>query len=168
MSTAAAIINNFGTYDWDAHVYGVLSSASRLAVNVSNQANVIRIAYRLHKVDSELTRFFGKVDAAMQGKSHADPKAEPPTPESLRATADNLEHLYRTLDYVYESLRRVGLTNNSLTAAYLRNIHRHGESILDLADWFEVTAQADQVESIFDRAKQQKERGELVNLAEVE
>jgi hypothetical protein len=82
--------------------------------------------------------------------------------------AAGFEHLYHTLDYVYDALKRVGLTNNSLTAGSLASIHRRSEAIANLADWFDVVSEPQEIEGIFQRAKQEKESGELIDLAQVE
>jgi hypothetical protein len=167
LNYAGAISNAFGTYDWDAQVYGALSVASRVAATVKNRANVLRIAYHLHGLNKTLTNFFETVHATMEGKKPVDPSAKPVTPERLRSIADNLEHLHRIIEYVYESLRRAGLTNNSLTAGSLQSIRKYGEELLSLADWFELMSEPQQVKAIFDRAEQESERGEIHDLNQV-
>lgn len=166
MNHAGTILNTFEAYDLDAKVYNAISVASRIAANVKNRANVIQLAYRLHELNKTLIKFFELVHGAMEGKIAPDPKSEPVTPERLRAMADNLEHLHRTIEYVFESLRRARLTNNSLTAGSLLSIRKHGEAIVDLADWFELAASPTEIADVFNRAKQQKERGELVDLVQ--
>lgn len=167
MHPAGAISNAFGTYDWDAEVYGALWAASRVAASIKHRANVLRIAYRLRELNRTLTSFFDTVHATMEGKKPADPDAPPLTPERLRSTADNLEHLNRIIEYVYETMRRVGLTNNSLTAGSLRSIHKHGEELLDLAEWFELTATPEQAKFLFDRAEHESKQGEVYDLSQV-
>lgn len=164
MSAPATVLNAVGTFDWNTRIYGTLTAVSRLAGNIKNRANVLKLAYQLHDANRHLNEFFEIVNAAMEGKIPARPNEPLPTPQRLCATADNLEQLYRTLDYVCESWRRVGLMNNSLTAGSLRSLHRHAEAIANLADWFDLVSQPQNVTEIFDKAERERERGELVDL----
>jgi hypothetical protein len=167
VSTAASVIRSLETYEWDAQIYGTLSIVSRLAVGVRNKANVLRIAYSLHKVNRSLQALLDKVHGAMEGKTSA--KADEPTSESrLRQTADNLTRMHHTIEYVYESLRRVGMTNNSLTASTLRTLRAHGESVLDLADWFETISQSEEVKAIFERSREEKNKGDVYEINQVQ
>ena len=76
--------------------------------------------------------------------------------------------MYRTLDYLVEGARRAGLTNNSLTAGSIKGLQRNLETIASLADWLDLAAQPDAVNGIFERTKLERERGELIDLANVE
>lgn len=164
MSNSIAVIQALDSPEWNADVYGALSSLSRLAAAVKNRGTVIRLAYSLHIVNRSLKSLFEKVEAAMSGRLKSDPSAEVPTPQRLLDSADKLMKLSRDLDYVYELLRRVGLTNNSLTAGNLTNIRSHRGQIEDLADWFELMAQSDEVKAIFERALGERKRGEIFDL----
>ncbi len=169
MNTSDVILDNFRSYEWNARMYGVLSAASRVAATVKNRTNVIKLAYRLRTLNKLVTDIVDNVNAGMEGKLPPPAKDEKPlTPQQIREQADRFEHLHRMLEYIYESLRRVGLTNNSLTAASLSSIHRHTDAIANFADWLDLASQPEQVESLFTRAKQEKERGELIDLAQVE
>jgi hypothetical protein len=167
LNHAETISNAFATYDWDAQVYGVLSVASHLAATVKNRASVLRIAYLLHGLNKKLTHFSETVHGIMEGRVPVDPNTKPATPEQLRSTADNLEHLHRTIEYVYESLRRVGLTNNSLTAGSLQSMRKHGEELVNFADWFELLSEPQQFNEIFARAEREREHGEIYDLDQV-
>lgn len=159
MDYAGTILNAFGTYEWDAQLYGALSLGSRVSLAIRSRANRLLLAYHLRFFDKSLNTFFGKVNDALEGRIPPDPNAEPVTSERLKDAADNLEHLSRIIDNVHESLRRAGLTNDSLTAGYLRSIYKHREQLLDLSDWCELAAQPEQVDEIFKGAQQEKERG---------
>ena len=108
------------------------------------------------------------VNEAMEGKRNAGPNADPVTAQTLRSSADNLEQMYRTLDYIVEGARRAGLSNNSLTAGSVSGLQRNLDAIASLADWLDLAAQPDAVNGIFERAKQERERGELIDLAKTE
>jgi heme exporter protein D len=168
VNTAAVVIGNLGAYDWNARVYDTLALASRLAASVRDRANVLRIAYHLRELNKGLVRIREITNAAMEGKIKPNPNAEPVTRQTLRSNADNFEQMYRTLEYLLESLRRAGLANNSLTAASFRGLEGTIEPIANLADWFDVASQPEEVGRLFDRAKKERESGELIDLAQVE
>jgi hypothetical protein len=167
LTIAAAAIQSFESYEWNAQLYGALSAFSRLAANVKNKANVLGLAYSMHKANNELHALFEKVHAALEGKIPPDPNAEPPTEKRMREAADNLLHLYRTIEYFYESMRRVGLLNNSLSSIPLRTMKAHSEEILDLVDWIDLTVQDEEVKAIFDRAYKERTIGNLFELEQV-
>ncbi len=164
--STAAIINQ--SFEWDADLYGALSAASKLAAAMKSRANRFIVALTLRKVASTLDELFRMVDNAMQGKIPADPNAEPITPQRLRATADSLGQLHRSLEYACGAMKRAGLTNGTLTAGSIKRIQARSQAILDLAYWFETLAQPEEFEAIFKRAAEERERGAFVDLAEIE
>ncbi len=168
MSAAETVISNLGTYNWNAKVYDTLALASRLAAAVKNRGNTIRIAYHLRELNGSLERLIDLINRSMRGESKAAPNSEPVTSQTLRSNADNFEQMYRTLDYILECSRRAGLTNNSLTASSVRSLQRHVDPIANLADWFDLASQPEAVGRIFERARKEREHGELTDLAEVE
>jgi len=104
----------------------------------------------------------------MEGKIQLRPASEPVTPQVLRSSADNVEQLYHTLDYIVAAARRAGLANNSITSAPLRSLEKNLAPVAALADWLDLASQPEALEKIFGTARQEKERGELIDLAEVE
>jgi hypothetical protein len=164
LGNSIALIRAMDSPEWNADVYGALSSLSRLAAAVRNRGTVIRLAYSLHTANRSLRSLFEKVEAAMSGSLKPDPGAEVPTPRRLLDSADKLLKLSRDIDYMYELLRRVGLTNNSLTAGNLARFQSYRAQIEDLADWFELMAQSDEVKAIFERGLRERERGEIFDL----
>jgi hypothetical protein len=172
VSTAATIIQSFETYELNTRLYGILSLASRLAASVKNRTNALHLAYGLHRTNRSLTEMFEKIqaaaDAAAGGSLPPDPNAEPLTPQRLRQVGDNLTQLYNTLDYIVEAARRAGLFNNSLTASSLQRMNSYKERIVDLVDWCEVAAEPEHVNALFQRANEEKERGDVFNLNQVE
>lgn len=167
MAASIQVIQTLNSPEWNADFYGALSSLSRVAAAVKNKATVIRVAYALYGGNRALRSVFQKVDAAMEGTVKPLPDAEIPTPQRLLDTADKLMKVSRDIEYVYESLRRAGLTNNSLTAGSLAVLHAYRDRVEDLADWFDLTAQSDAVRAIFERATAERERGEIVDLEPV-
>lgn len=172
MSIAEAVISNLGPYDWNAQVYKALALASDLAAAIKNRGNMILVAYRLREVNKSLETLIELVNSSMKSEA---PKRETKlcsakhvTPQVLRSNADNFEQMFRTLEYVAEGLRRAGLANNSLTASSVRNLEKFLDPIANLADWFDVASQPEAVERIFEKARKERENGELTDLAQVE
>ncbi|MFY9802149.1 MAG: hypothetical protein WA211_03460 [Candidatus Acidiferrales bacterium] len=167
MHTEAAVIQSFESYEWNAEVYGALSAFSRLAVSVQKKANVLALAYAFHKANRQLQSLFDKVHGAMEGKVPVRPNDEPVTEGRLRDTTENLMHMYRTIDYVFEASRRAGLLNNSLSSSALQKMQTHSEELLSLVDWLELAMQKDEVQAIFARAHREKQSGELFDIEQV-
>lgn len=167
MTASIEVIRALDSPEWNADFYGALSSISRLAAAVKSKVNVLRVAYSLNSLNRSLKSLFVKADAAMDGKLAPELMGEVPTPQRLLDASDKLMKASRDIAYLYELLRRVGLTNNSLTAGNLKRVWAYRERIEDLADWFELTAQSDEVNAIFDRASREKERGEIFDLERV-
>lgn len=172
MSTAATVIQRLDTYELDSRLYGVLTIASRLAASVKSRTNVLHLAYGFHKTNRSLDEMFDKIqkaaDEVATGTISQDANSEPVTPQRLRQVSDNLTHLHQTLAYVIEATRRAGLFNNSLTANSLRRMKELSERLLDLADWCEVAAETEHVNIAFERAHEEKMRGDIFNLDQVE
>lgn len=70
----------------------------------------------------------------------------------------------RSIDYIHEAMRRVGLTNNSLTAGSLRELLNQREGVLDLVDWIDATRNDQENAAVFDRARRERELGQTVDL----
>jgi hypothetical protein len=167
VSTAATLIQNFETYEWNAQVYAVLSLASRLATAVKSKSNTLRLAYNLHKTNRSLDALFERVHAVLEGRVPLDPNAEPVTPERLRSVADTAIQLHQTLDYIFEAGKRAGLLNNSVIAGALRRLGSFRAELLDLADWFESVSEPERTEELFERSRQERERGEVFDIDQV-
>ncbi|HTZ97607.1 MAG TPA: hypothetical protein VMB18_14495 [Terriglobales bacterium] len=161
------VLKTFGSPDVESRVYGVLSDASGLAAHARNHTNILRIAVRLYNLNRSLILFLNQVHDILEGRKKPVTTGEPPTPEQLKATADSMEHVYRIIDYIYESGRCARLTNNRLTAGSLHSLKKHSEELLDLADWLETTLNAKYNNAAFTRASQEKESGDIYDLSEV-
>jgi hypothetical protein len=161
------VLKPFGTDHLESEFYGVLSLASGLASNVKSRTNVLRLAYGFYGMNRKLATFVSEVQDILTGKV-VPPAAQPPTPATLHDAVSYLEYLYRVIDTVYESSRRVGLTNNSLTAGSLRSIRKHAEDLLDVANWIEVASDSKSVNAVFERASYEKASGEIYDLHQVD
>ena len=167
MATAATFLTIIGPDEWDTRVYGALYTASRLSLAVRTRANTLRLAYSFHKVNRLLGEMLSNVYDAVEGK-HPVPDVEPITPRRLEEASQNVDRLARMLEHLCEQAKKAGLTNNSLTAGSLDGIRKRVEELKDLADWFDTAAHPEEVDSIFARAKQERERGELFDLSQVD
>ena len=119
---------------------------------------------RLRRLDSALRRLFSEGVY----KTLESTQTETVDPEKVREGIITLRRLHRTLETIPKAAKHIGLTNNSLTAGSLQNIEHWGEEIIELADLAELTQSEEVIQSIYDRAAQEKERGELYDLGQVE
>ena len=60
------------------------------------------------------------------------------------------------------------MTNNSLLASPLRRVNQLAEEFADIADWLETALQSEEIDSVFLRAAQEREHGDIYNLDQVE
>jgi len=171
MDAASAIVQGLGSPEASVEIYDAVagvSNVAKLAAAAKNKVQVMRMAMVLRRTNRSLKNFFDLVDDVQSGKRRIEPTAEPVTPQQLQNMVDNLEHISRMIDFLYESMRRAGLTNNSLTAAGLKTLNGYGEPLRDLVDWLDALSKPEFLKSVFERAKQERERGELFDLAKVE
>ncbi|MGB8540841.1 MAG: hypothetical protein WCD49_04305 [Candidatus Acidiferrales bacterium] len=144
----------------DVHLNALdsLAEISALAAAVKRRANVISLAWDLRKADKTIRDLLERVYGILEGKIHVQPATEPVTPQQIEGMIDNLDMIARMIDTTHESMRRVGLTNNSLTAGSLASLVKHREGILDMADWFDASLKTDVAAAIFARAKRERVR----------
>lgn len=167
MDHAAVLIQTIDSHEWNADLYGALASVSKIASSIKNKANTIRLAGSLSKMNKQLDSLFKEIHDVIEGKTPADPKAAPVTEQRANEMAGDLTRLHHSLEYIYEQMRRAGLTNNSRISGQLEKLRSHAESFLDIADWIEASLQTEEVSAIFERASQERERGEVHDLNQV-
>jgi len=161
------VMNALEASNIEVQSFNVLSSVSSLAAVARSRANVLRVASSLYTMNRSLTKFLELTHAIMSGKKSVPAPKEPPSPETMKTTADNLEHAYRMIQYVGELSKRAQLTNNSLTAGSLRSLGRHADELLDFADWLEAVANPKEYKGAFERAKRERDMGEVYDLSQV-
>jgi hypothetical protein len=144
-----------------------LSEISALAAAVKRRANVLLISWSLRRVDKTVRDLLEKVYGIMEGRIQVERAPEPVTPQQVEGIIDTLDMIARTIDTTHESMRRVGLTNNSLTAGSLRSLVQRREGILDLADWFDVSLKTEEAAAIFARANTERALGQVVDINQV-
>jgi hypothetical protein len=165
--TNCDVISRFAASNIEAKSFDVLSSVSSLAASVKNRANVLRMAGSLFSLNRTVTKFLDESHEIMSGKKAVEKPKEATTPEAMRTTADNLEQIHRTIRYILELSRRARLTNNSLTAGSLTSLARHSDELLDFADWLETVADPKGVKGVFERAKRERDIGEVYDISQV-
>lgn len=170
MGTAATLVQVLGSSEASAEVYGTVADVSMLAklAAAKSKAQVLHIALRLRTTNQNIRKLLDLVHEVESGKRPIVLKHERVSPEQFQNVVENLDHLTRMVDFLYEMMQRARLTNNSLTASSLNTLHGYVEPLRDLVDWMDALAKPAELEAIFNRAKQEKERGDLVDLARIE
>ena len=168
LATAVTVLNNFGIDGWNARVYGSLSLASQVSIMVKTRAQAFRVSYLLWKLNSNVNQFFLKVDDILSGKIVCPPSAEPITPQQFTQGANDLLRLGLTLNGIYENARRQRLTNNSLIAGPATALRAHADHFFEMAEWFESLAHRDELERVFANAQEERQRGDVFELSQVE
>jgi hypothetical protein len=107
------------------------------------------------------------VNGIIEGRITVETPDEPVTRPQIESLIDSLDMIARNIDYIHESGRRVGLTNNSLTAGSLKSLIERREGILDVADWLDASLKTDENAAILARASRERESGQTVDLDQV-
>src|SRR5208283_2111186 len=89
VATAAAVLTNFGTDNWNAELYESLSLAARLSIavkTVETHTHNLKLSYLLWKLNGSASRFFQEVDDIIAGTntSVSQDSQEEPTPENIQ------------------------------------------------------------------------------------
>lgn len=168
MTTAALAIGSLVSPEFDNEIYSTVSFAANLSAALRNRANVMRLAWYLHRMNKSTRTLLDFVDDVLSGKRPVDKPAEPVTPRKLQEVADNLYYMVRVMEFQCEEMRRARLTNNSLIAGALQTFYSNLEPLKDLADWIDLAGRPEDIDSVFARGKEEKERNEVyeVNRAE--
>jgi hypothetical protein len=170
MATAVAVLNNFGTDSWKAGMYESLSLAARLSLTVEKvktHGQNIKLSYLLWRINSHAAKFFVAVDDIISGKTPSEPVTEPPTPESIQNSINTLVDLGNSFSSAYERARRKRLLNNSLIAGPIMALRSNADQFFELAEWFELLRNSNDVDKIFVDARGQRNRGEVYDLSQV-
>jgi len=166
MATAVAVLSSFGSDQWDAETYAVLSLAARLSSLVKTRSQAIRLAYQMWRLNSMLAGFFEAVSNVFEGR--VSPSTTPVTPEQIEDSIRTLRKMHAALETLYEAAKRSQLTNHSLIAMPLRSMHTYSDEILELAELLELCQAPEQVQAIFDRSSKEREQGDIYDLAQIE
>src|SRR5277367_4585947 len=138
MASAAAVLTNLGSDQWDAEVYAVISITSHLAALVKSRAQTIQLTYQLWRLNGKIGDFFKAMRDNMEGKNLSSSTPPPPvTPERLGDGIRGLRQAHVKIETLYEAARHARLTNNSLVAMPLRSLHTYGDEFLELAELLE-------------------------------
>ncbi len=170
MATAAAVLNNFGTDNWNAEMYESLSLAARLSIvvkNVRSHGQNIKLSYWLWKVNARAAKFFQAVDDFVAENAPPQPDSQPPTPELIEKAIAKLMELGASYNAIYEEARRRRLLNNSLIAGPVTALRANADQFFELAEWCDLYLHSDRVDELFAQANQQRAKGEVYDLSQV-
>jgi hypothetical protein len=165
-----AVLDTIGSYQWNADVYGSLSVASRLAAIIKERSAFIKLSYDLRRLNSKINGFLDQFHGIMEGRIPPSQNAvsEPLTPERHENAIRLMRQLSAVLADVYLSAKRKRYTNNSLVAGPLSTLHQNAETISEMADWLVMALHPEGFEQVFDRANQERERGEVFDIGQVQ
>jgi hypothetical protein len=144
-----------------------LAFTSALAAAVKRRSNAISIALQFRKADREIKNLLDRVNGIIEGRITIATPDDPVTRPQIDGLINSLDMIARNIDYIHESSRRVGLTNNSLTAGSLKSLVAHREGILDVADWLDASLKTDENAAILARASRERELGQTIDLDQV-
>lgn len=167
MTADAAVLNSFGGDDWGAKIYGSISIASRVSALIHSRTQWMKLVWFLRTLNKKLDEMFAGIRAVMEGRG-AEVPPDGLTPEARMAKVlFSLHELHRLLSGIYQASRRAGLTNSSFTAATLQKLHTHDEEVVDLIEWVELTANPIPLEQLFQRAEQEAQTEQPLDLSKV-
>lgn len=164
MSAAVTVLGNIEEDLWYASVYGMMALASRLSALVKDRVAVVKLAYHIRRLDSTLSNFFVEIRKAVE---KGMPKGRDVTPKNIAKACESLDKLHDILDKFHEVCKRARLTNNSLMAGTINSINNYNDEILELSQLLKLSLHPEVIKSIYNRAKAEKERGEIFDLSEV-
>ena len=133
---------------------------------MKSRAQTIKLAYQFWRLNNALAILFKEVRDRMDGKHELSATSVPP--ERVEGAIRGLRQIHIKIETLYEAARRVRLTNNSLLAMPLRSIHTYSDDVLELAELLEAFQHSEGVQAVFDRSAQERARGEIYDLTEVE
>jgi hypothetical protein len=174
MSTAAVMNMGIGSECWDAGMYETVGVASHTFAAVSQVSGAVNsglkhlsIAWDLRKLNVNFSNFLDNVYKTHEDARNGVTKFVPATREELETSIRSLEYLYETMSRLYTTSQKKRLTNNSLMAGSLANIHRRSEELLDIADWFRIALSSSnsELDSIFASARADLAEGNVFNLS---
>ncbi len=164
MGAAVSFLGNIELDRWYADIYGAVSLAFRLSSLVKDRAATVKLAYHIRRLDSVLSNFFVEIHKAIE---KGMPKGREVTPENIAEACESLYKLHSILEKFHEACKRARLTNNSLMAGAIRSINNYNDEVLELSDLLKLSLQPEVIKSIYNRAKIERERGEIFDLSEV-
>ena len=171
MATAVAVLNNFGTDNWNAELYESLFMAARLSIvikSVKTHRQNLKVSYLLWRINGRTAKFFQEVDDIFAGQVRpSEEDAEPVTPERIQKAIMDLMQIGMSLNNIYEEARRKKLLNNSLIAGPITALRANADQFFELAELCNMMLDTNRVEQVFASANEQRSRGEVYDLSEV-
>jgi len=136
--------------------------AYRLSAIINDHATAVKIAYRLRHLDSVLARLFNELHAGINKSSKPEV-----SPEQIKDAIEALEKLHSVLGKLLDLCELARLTNNSLMAQSVHNIANWNEEVAELIEVVQLSLNPEATESLYERSKEERERGDNFDLSEV-
>jgi hypothetical protein len=165
---ATMAVSFIGSDNWNIDVHGTISFAARLSGAIKSRRATIQLAFCTSRLNSKLDDFFHTIHERMEARQDGRLPAPdaPVDPEAVQNAINALNVLHGVLDSICVSTRKAGLLNNSFTAGGLLRLRRNDERVIELRAWLEDMLHPEELESLFAKAEQEFERGEIVTLTD--
>ena len=135
---------------------------------MKHHGQVVKISYRLWKINGHVGKFFQEVEDIIAGISTPKSTAnEPVTPEQIQKSIESFIEIGKSFSRIYEEAQRKRLLNNSLIAGPVVALRANSDRFFEMAEWFDLLLNAEHVEEIFANANAQRSRGEVYDLSQV-
>jgi hypothetical protein len=165
-----------GTALWDAQISDTVGEASRVFASASRFSEAFNLGIKKLQFAHQLTKYSTFLSGMMDRIRKAAENAPAPSPSTKVTTKEELESALRSLEYLYETNRRIyqkceasRLTNNSMMAASLSNINSRTEQLLNVIDWIRchIESVPSELDTLFADAREKLKNGEVYDLAEL-
>jgi hypothetical protein len=167
MSAASAVVQSLNSDEFSTELYDSVSLAAALAKIVTSRAQVFRMANSLRKTSRSVQKVLDLVNDVLTGKRKIEAELKDESPRRIQDAIDGLDHISRMLDYACEGMSRARLTNNSLTAGTIATLRKQNEELKDIVDWLDAFSKKEELKTIFDRARSERDSGDLIDLTQV-
>jgi arginyl-tRNA synthetase len=145
---------------WNAAFYGTMAAASAAAETVQKKAKEIAFPLQLWNVMRKMRDLADLIENP--------PRVEVATAEQVdpHKVVEQLGTLIEMADNFYQDCRRYGYTNRTLTAAQLRGILAHTETLRDFHDRLKLILDP-RTDETFRKAREERARRETVPMSSV-
>lgn len=151
---------------WRADVHKSASLALRLSAAVQNHAWVMALAADVWCLDFALRKVIEQVYVDYEHRIESGIPAEPVSDEAIAEALASTRALCNTIDRVYEKARAGGLTNRRMVGAAFNSIRLRSDELRELVEAAELSMNPE-VDKMFDRTREEFERGEVFDLTAI-
>ena len=147
---------------WNSVFYSAMAVVSSASEAIHGRSETAAFPLRLWMLERKLRPMVDIIENPAPRKL-GEAISEPVDPHKA---VEQVESLVMTLRNLYQSCRRLGYTNRTLTAGSLNSIHKQTETISEFAERMRLIFDP-QTDEHFARAFQEYLRGESVGLEEI-